>query len=96
MTANVIIFVLFLVLCGLYLWLVRNKKDTVYTTFAGSSDEPHGGCCQCRLYTEESKVIKLPDGSYRNTASFHRIKISGNCMSPVNIHSDEEWFAGKM
>ncbi len=42
-------------------------------------------------YKSPVKTIKLPDGSYKNSSEFIRIRIDGNCMQKRKICYGEEW-----
>ena len=95
---SVFLFLIFLFLCFCYGYpriVKRNRNDVVYSAFAGSSDEPHDSKSPV-LLSEPSRVIKLPDGMYANSNSFHRLRINGVCMSPIDIKNGEEWLAIKI
>lgn len=92
----VIIFIIFILLCFCYGYprVGMKNSDKVYSASAGSSDEQHESVTP--IFTEESTVIQLPDGTYANTKSFHRLRINGSCMSPLNMNNGDEWLAVKI
>lgn len=93
---SIYILLIFIAICICYAYprLIK-QDDVVYSAFAGSSDEPHNSESPVLTF-EKSRVIKLPDGTYANTKSFHRLRINGVCMSPVDIKNGEEWLAKKI
>lgn len=93
---SVILFLIFLAICIAYGYpRTISRNDVVYSASAGSSDEPHNSAGPT-VFSEKSAVIKLPDGTYANTRSFHRIRINGTCMSPIDINHGDEWLAIKI
>lgn len=94
--ASIYILLIFIAICICYAYPRLSKQDdVVYSAFAGSSDEPHDSESSILTF-EKSRVIKLPDGTYANTKSFHRLRINGVCMSPIGINNGEEWLAKKI
>lgn len=47
--------------------------------------------CGIEKIKAPTKTIKLPNGLYKNSTDFLRIKINGNCMHKRNICFGEEW-----
>lgn len=91
----IFITIIFLAICIAYGYArMSDHNDFVYSAFAGSSDEPHDSSYPT-VITEPSRVIQLDDGTYKNTKSFHRLRINGNCMAPIDINNGDEWLATK-
>ena len=38
----------------------------------------------------------MPDGTFANTKSFHRLRVNGTCMSKIDINNGDEWLAIKI
>lgn len=93
--ASIYILLIFIAICICYAYprLIK-QDDVVYSAFAGSSDEQHDSVTP--VFSERSSVIKLPDGTYANTKSFHRLRVNGVCMSPIGINNGDEWLAIKI
>lgn len=94
---TIILIAIFVLICVGYgvIRTIGSKKDRVYNAKAGGAGEGSAESDIIPILTEQSKVVKLPNGYYANTHKFHRLKVNGNCMSPVNINDQEEWLAEK-
>lgn len=94
---TVIIYILFIAICVLY-GVARTRKsvDKVLPSYAGPLSEHVCDTCDCTVTQKPSCVIKLPNGKYANTHSYHRIRIIGGCLEMVGIHKNEEWLADKV
>lgn len=72
----------------------KPKMDNVLPSYAGPLSE-HEEKGDFKITKSPSQIIKLPDGMYANTHSYHRIKIIGKCMEQIGIHKEDEWLASK-
>lgn len=94
---TVVIYILFIAVCVLY-GVVRTRKpiDKVLPSYAGPLSEHTGNSNDFEPTKKPSCVIKLPNGKYANTRSYHRIRIIGECMEVIGIHKNDEWLADKI
>ena len=92
MTTTIIIFIVFCIIVLFYgIISYNNSKDQqVLMIEAGPTDCANEACLQDH-YTTPIKTIELPNGEFKSSRDFIRIKISGNCMQKRNIFYGEEW-----
>lgn len=89
--------ILFILICIFYgASRMKSYKENIYPASAGSVNEHPDSCSQCDIVESESKVVRLPDGTYTNTRKYYRIRINGSCMTFQDINDGEQWLAKKV
>ena len=95
MNTTIIIFVIFIVIVSLYgIFSFHGKEQDVFTTEAGPTN-----CDETLLQKHDRcpvKTILLPNGTYKSSRDFIRIRINGHCMEKRGVCYGEEWLVEKI